>query len=347
MRYMNTSVFVVMPTWNGAKELSGAISAVLAQSYKDFTLIVVDNGSTDDSRAIIDGFEKKDGRVKSIYLSKNYGYTGGMNAGLEYALGHKAMYVAGCNNDAKPHQDWLKHLVSFLVNNKTYGVAACKLLLGDGKTIDSTGEQYTSWGLSYSRGRNERTGNQYDDDIDIFGASGGASLYRASMLKQVGLFDRDFFAYYEDTDLSFRTQLAGWKIGFVPESIVYHEQGTTAARMPSGFTTYQTMKNLPFVLWKNLPLSCLIRVLPRFALAYWLFFASALQRGQGGQALRGWFMSILLLPRKLIERRRIQSRRKVSVAYMWGMMVHDLPPNASRLRALHRAWGKLSKGGGA
>lgn len=338
---MKTNVYVVIPNVNGAEDLSGAIEAVLAQSYKDLTLVVVDNGSTDNSRKIIESYQQKDLRVKSIYLKKNYGFTGGMNPGLKLAIAEKAAYAAGCNNDATPHRDWLKHLVAFLDKHPNYGIATCKMLRADGKTLDSTGEGYSVWGLPYPRGRDEPAGDQYDNQTAIFGASGGASLYRVKMLAQVGVFDQDFFAYNEDVDLSFRAQLQGWKVGFVPESIVYHVQGKTTSRLGNGFTAYQTMKNLPFVVWKNLPARYLWRVVPRLAIAQCLFFASAVQRGQGWPALKGWLVSSLLLPKKLLQRYHIQRRRTVQPRYIWTILLHDLPPNAYRLRTLRTWWWRI------
>lgn len=340
---MRNAVFVVIPNWNGAKDLPGAIEAVLAQSYKNVILVVVDNGSVDESRTVIESYQKKDSRVRVIYNDKNYGYTGGMNPGLELAISEGATYVAGCNNDAKPHKDWLKYLVQFLDKHPGYGTAACKLLHADGKTIDSTGDQYSVWGLPYPRGRDEAAGKQYDEQTEIFGASGGASLYRVSMLKKIGVFDQDFFAYYEDIDLSFRAQLAGWKVAFVPESIVYHEQSKTTKRMASGFTTYQYMKNLPMVLIKNVPGRLLWRVFPRFVLAYSIFFVNAFfKHHQGWSAIRGFGKGLFLLPKKVVERCRIQKARKVSPHYIWSLFLHDLPPNARKLKRLRAFWWKLT-----
>lgn len=338
---MKHKVYVVIPNLNGAQELPRSVDAVLAQSLRDFKLVIVDNGSTDQSRHIIEAYKKKDPRVAAIYRNKNYGYTGGMNPGLKMAIQDGADYAAGCNNDAKPHKDWLKYLVQFLDANKAYGTAACALLHADGKTYDSTADEYTIWGLPYPRGRGEPVKGQYDHNTDVFGASGGASLYRVAMLKEVGLFDQDFFAYYEDIDLSFRAQLAGWKVGFVPQAIVYHKQGATTNRLPSGFTTYQTMKNLPLVLVKDVPGGIFWRVAPRLLLAHILFGLSAVARGQGGAALKGWFVGLLLLPKKIIERGRIQRGRKVKPTYIWSKMLPDLPPNAAKLRALRAWWWKL------
>lgn len=335
-------VFVVIPNYNGADDLTKAVDSVLAQSYAMFNLIIVDNASSDGSREIIERYCQKDQRVRGMFLGKNYGYTGGVNPGLQAAINEGAVYAAPFNNDAAADKHWLKHLVEFLDAHDEYGAAACNLLHLDGKTFDSTGDQYSSWGLPYPRGRDEPVSKKYEQDADIFGASGGASLYRVAMLEQIGLFDQDFFAYYEDIDLSFRAQLAGWKVRYVPSSIVYHAQGVTSARIGNGFTTYQYMKNLPWVILKDLPLSMWPKVLPRFLLAYAMSFANAtFKKGNGWPALRGLGKSLLLTPKKLGERRHIQHGKKVSNAYIWGLFLHDLPPNAHKLRAIRARWQKM------
>lgn len=338
---MKKRVFVVIPNYNGADMLAPAIESVLNQSYKDLTLVIVDNGSHDGSKAIMEAYAKKDTRVRNIYREKNYGYTGGVNPGMELAIQEGADYVAPFNNDAIAHKDWLKHLAAFLDEHPAYGIAACNLLHADGKTYDSTGDQYSIWGLPYPRDRDLPV-RTHDNGGDIFGASGGASMYRVSMLQKIGLFDQDFFAYYEDIDLSFRAQLAGWKVRFVPDSIVYHKQSVTSNAMPSGFTTYQYMKNLPLVIVKDMPASLAWRVYPRFALGYSMSFLNALVRsGNGWPALKGFGKSIALTPKKLIERRRIQKHRTVTPDYIWSLFLHDLPPNAHKLRAIRGVWWRL------
>jgi GT2 family glycosyltransferase len=348
---MQKSVFVIIPNWNGAEDLPSAIDSVLAQSHTNLTLVMVDNGSTDESRTIIEAYQAKDDRVKSIFRDKNYGYTGGVNPGIEQALQKGAAYIAPFNNDAHADKDWLKHLVAFLEDHPSYGIAACTILHADGQTIDSTADQYTIWGLPFPRGRDEKVSDRYDQQTDIFGASGGASMYRADMLKAIGPFDQDFFAYYEDIDLSFRAQLAGWKVGFVPRSVVYHQQGKTSARLAnreaadrsvSPFITEQYMRNLPFIIVKDMPAGLLHRVLPRFVLAYTIFFVRAIAAGRGKAAFKGNLTFWAKLPRKLAARRAIQKTRKVSNAYLWSLFVHDLPPGAHKLRTLRSAWRKLT-----
>ncbi|HSX29872.1 MAG TPA: glycosyltransferase family 2 protein [Candidatus Saccharimonadales bacterium] len=347
---MKNHIVVIIPNLNGETRLAAAIESVLGQSYRNLSLVIVDNASTDDSRAIIERYKKKDSRVSSIYREKNYGFTGGVNPGIDAAISQGAIYAAPFNNDAIADKDWAKHLAHFLDTHEDYGIAACSILHSDGKTIDSTADQYTVWGIPFPRGRDEPAANRYGLTADIFGASGGASMYRVSMLKEIGGFDQDFFAYYEDIDLSFRAQLAGWKVRFVPEAVVYHEQGKTSAqlskrqtsgRVATEFTTKQYMKNLPYILVKDMPLKLLVRVLPRFVLAYTLFFIKSFPEGRGGGALAGVSQFWLHLPKKLIERGYIQKNRTVSNQYLWSLFIHDLPPNAYKLRRLRSLWWKI------
>lgn len=348
---MKKDVFVVIPNYNGAEDLEKSVDSVLGQSFKAFDLIIVDNGSTDNSRKIIESYEAKDKRVRHIYRDKNYGYTGGVNPGFDLAIKEDVRFVAPFNNDAWADKDWLKYLVEFLEHNPTHGIATCTILHGDGKTIDSTADQYTIWGVPYPRGRDEPATSRYDSDTEIFGASGGASLYRVNMLQKIGTFDQDFFAYYEDIDLSFRAQLAGYKVAFVPTSVVYHEQGKTAARIAgraaadrsaSPFTTEQFMKNLPFILVKDIPVGLLWRVLPRFVLVYTIFFLKAFTDGRGWGALKGLLTFWRKLPLKLRQRRQIQKQRTVSNEYVWNLLIHDLPPNAHKLRKLRSLWWRFT-----
>lgn len=327
---------VVIPNLNGGKELLAAVESLHRQTLMPH-IIVVDNASTDDS---IDAILKNFPDLEIILNNKNYGYAGGVNPGFRRAIELGATYAAPFNDDAIADPNWLKHLVEFLEAHPSYGAASCKVLKEDGKTLDSTGDYLTSWGLPYPRGRGEADAGQYDAMQDIFAASGAASLFRVSALKTVGFFDEDFFAYYEDVDLGFRMQLAGWKVGFVPKSKVFHKIGMTSGRM-RGFTTLQTMKNEPLILWKNLSTLQLLRVWPRFCLAYTLFFWRAVSRGQGWAALKGVLLSLVLGIKKIPERAHIRSHKTVSDTYIWSIMVHDLPPNAHALRRLRKAWWKV------
>jgi GT2 family glycosyltransferase len=242
-------------------------------------------------------------------------------------------YTALLNNDAVVHKDWLKHLAAALDGNTELGAAASKLLSADKKHIDSTGDFYTTWGLPFNRQRDEPASQAVDTPGFVFGPCAGAALYRMTMFDEVGLFDEDFFAYHEDADLHFRMQLYGWKAWYVPSAEVYHQTGSTSGKI-KGFTTYQTFKNYPLLFWKNVPLRLLPGIFIRFKIAYFAIYASSLMGGRGLPATKGFLRMLTLFPKKLTQRWHIQKNRKASVAYINSILIHDLPPNADKLRRL-------------
>jgi GT2 family glycosyltransferase len=329
-------IVVVIPSWNHKDGLGSCIDSVLAGSVVPH-LIVVDNGSSDGSADFV---AEKYPQVELIRHTVNKGYAGGVNPGFRRAIELGASYVAPFNNDAIADKDWLKNLADYLDAHGDIGIAACKVLSSDGSHLDTTGDLYTNWGLPYPRGRGEADNGQYDSSTDVFGASGAASLYRVSMLAEIGVLDEDFFAYYEDVDLSFRAQLAGYKVAYVPGSRVYHEMNVTGNRI-KGLFTYQTIKNYTWIFYKDVPASLMLGIGIRLWLAQILFIGRAITRGNGWYAIKGVAVSHALLPRKLAERRRIQSKRKVSPSYIWSIITHDLPPNAANLRRIRGAWWKL------
>ena len=109
------------------------------------------------------------------------------------------------------------------------------------------------------------------------------------------MFDEDFFMYYEDVDLSFRAQLAGWKVRFTPKAIAYHKVGASSKKVP-GLAVYNTFKNLPLVFIKNVPGKLFWYIGIRFLLTYWLIFASAIRHGNGWPAFKGALASIIHKP---------------------------------------------------
>jgi GT2 family glycosyltransferase len=329
--------YVVIPNWNGAADLAKCIDSLLTQSVQA-KIVVVDNGSTDES---LDILKSNYSEVGIVSLQKNHGFAGGVNAGIEMSMNEGADCIALFNNDATGDKNWLKNLIDCLDKNPKAGIVTSKIVSSNNKLIDSTGDIYTVWGLPFPRGRGEPISDKYDQDQTIFGASGGASIYRTTMFRQIGLFDEDFFAYYEDVDLSFRAQLAGWKVMYEPKAVAYHQISATSSKI-KGFATYHTFKNLPCLMWKNVPTRLMLRVFPRFVFAYFMIWGSAILRGEVWSSSRGVLMSILLWPKKLIQRFTIQKSRKTSIAYIDSIITHDLPPNAHKLRELRKRWRNIT-----
>lgn len=322
-------IAVVIPNWNGKDRLKNCLDAVSSQTLKPL-IIVVDNGSTDGSLEYI---EKNYPKVDIVRHLDNLGFAGGVNSGIKRAKKLGMTYIALLNNDAIPDNNWLKELYGTLNSDKKLGSVACLMVSGDGEKIDSTGDFYTTWGLTFARQRDEPLQRALQKEDYVFGASAGAALYRIEALEDVGMFDEDFFAYYEDTDLNFRLQLAGWRSKYNPRAVVLHEKGSTSSKI-KGFTTFQTFKNLPLLFWKNVPLKLLPKMFVRFHFAYLIIFLSSLISGNGWPAIKGVFRMVLLIPNKLYTRRKIQKSREVTPEYIDSVLVHDLPPSAERLRRL-------------
>lgn len=312
--------YIVVPNWNGADYLQQCIKSLLNQSIKA-TIVVVENGSVDKSDEILASFGNK---ITVLKQSVNLGFAGGVNVGIDYALKNCADYVALFNNDAVADKNWLKELLTTAKTNNA-GIVTSKFKKIGTDTLDSTGDFYTIYGLPFPRGRGKRDKGQYDSKTEIFGASGGASLYSVSMLKDIGLFDEDYFAYFEDVDISFRAQLAGWKIYYAPRAIAYHHIGGTSGKV-SGFTTYQTAKNFWFVYTKNMPSYLYFKYLPLACYWYSRMFAARLVKGGSIPFIKGWLAGLLLFPKKLSQRFIIQKHRTVSVAHIDSILYHDRPP---------------------
>src|SRR5690606_23861242 len=153
----------------------------------------------------------------------------GVNDGIHHAIKRKAKLVALFNNDAVADSRWLAQLVSRMESDEQLGIVTCKFLRSDRTTLDSAGEQYSVWGVPFPKGRDELDDGLYNESFYVFVATGGAILYRVSALKDVGFFDEKYFAYYEDVDLSFRMQLAGWRVFYDPSALAYHALSATSS----------------------------------------------------------------------------------------------------------------------
>lgn len=331
-----TSILIVVLNWNGIDDTEKCIDSLLQQTYKNYRVLIVDNGSVDDSVPRLNTLAKKHSDKISILKNpKNYGFAGGVNTGIRYAIKEGFDAVALFNNDAVADPKWLENLEKHLTN-KTAAVTGL-LLHSDGKTIDSTGDFYSSWGIGFPRNRDTATKNAPESG-EVFSASGGASLYNLKALKKIGLFDETFFAYYEDTDISFRAQLAGYKIFYTKDAVAYHAQGASSSKVP-GFTVYQTFKNLPLLFWKNVPTRLLIKVGARFLLLYVLIFANAVKKGSGWPALKGVLASIgYFWTSALWKRLKIQHNKKVSAKHIWSLFYHDLPHEQTGMRRFRDAF---------
>lgn len=325
---MKTNIAVVIPNWNGKQYLKNCVDSLMGQSIKA-NIIVVDNGSVDGSNEYV---EQNYPQIKLIKLTSNHGFTGGVNVGIKEAIKTNQEFVALFNNDAIADKNWLEDLVTAMGDHKKVGIVTGKFMRNDKKHLDSTGDFLTTRGLPFPRGRNEVDKGQYDNSNYVFGATGGASLYRVRMLKQIGLFDEKFFAYFEDVDISFRAQLAGWKVYYEPKAIAYHEVGGTSSKLGS-FSRYHSTKNFHLLFLKNMPGILFWKYFPLAVLQSFRMAVGSIIHGQYFTHLRGYCAAVVLVPHCLKERKKIQKNRKVSTTYIDSILVHGRAPKPDNYKA--------------
>jgi GT2 family glycosyltransferase len=311
---------IIIPNWNGAHHLPVCLDSLRAQTYPRFEVILVDNGSSDGSQALV---AEQYPEVRLLALETNLGLTGGNNAGFREAQGE---ILISLNNDTEADRGFVEALVTALTEQPQAGMAAAKMLLFDRRdTIHSAGDGYGLDGIPFNRGVWQRDAGQYDEPGWIFGGCGGAVAYRRAMLDEVGLFDESFFMYCEDVDLNWRSQLAGWRCWYTPMAVVYHKLSATGG---GPIASYHTGRNTLWVIAKNYPGNLLRRYWSRLLHAQWQISLDALRawRGEAARArLRGQLAGLLGWPRMLEKRRAIQAGRQVPDEYVESLLQDHAP----------------------
>jgi len=245
-------ISVIILNWNGRIHLKECLDSLRYQTYKDFEVIFVDNGSTDNS---VEFVRENFPDVKILTLNKNVGFSKGNNEGIKIA---KSEYIVLLNNDTKVDKYWLEELYKSVCKHTEISFFASKIIYYDEtEKIDSAGDGYAICGAPFKIGHYENKSKHSREKI-IFGACAGASLYRKEMLDDIGLLDEDFFAIYEDGDLNFRAQLKGYKCLFVPSAIVYHK-GSSSIGTLSDFYVYYGQRNVEYVYIKNMPFLLILK----------------------------------------------------------------------------------------
>jgi GT2 family glycosyltransferase len=299
---------VTIATYNGRELLGTVLDSVAKQSFRDFRVVVVDDASTDGTS---DWLAYHWPEIEVIVHPANRGVTATLNTCLRSGRGE---LVALLNNDVELDPNCVAELVRELEANPGAAATAAKLIdFNDRDVIDGAGDVYSWSGQANRRGHGERDVGQYDRAQPIFGACGGAAMYRRSALDAVGLLDEDFFAFYEDVDWSFRAQLQGYSCRYVPTAIAYHIGSATVGQGVTDFMLYQNWRNAIFVVFKDYPLSALLRHGFSFALSQAHNLVWALQTGRARIFLRVWRDVLRSMPTVIRKRREVQRLRTVGV----------------------------------
>lgn len=269
---------IVIPNLNGAGWLRDSIESVWAQTEQDFELIIIDNGSTDESLAIARSYVGRPGYTL-VENQTNTGFSAAVNTGIGLAKGE---YVVLFNNDAFAQPDWLAQLIAMAdAEPRAFAVQSLMIRHFERDICDDAGDYVTLFGWACKRG-DGMYWRRYTKPGRIFSACGGASLYRKSILDEIGLFDELFFAYFEDVDISWRANSLGYKNVYCPTAKCYHICGaTTGAVRYNPFKSIQSGRNSILLPYKNMPILMFILNLLPLAAGYLLKAAMFRLRGFG------------------------------------------------------------------
>lgn len=307
---LSCRVVLVILNWNGRRYLSPCLSSVFAQEFRDFAVVLVDNGSTDGSVELV---RVRFPQVHLIENSENQGFAAANNQAIRASTSE---FVATLNNDTEVDPGWLGALVRAAETDSRIGMCASKMLLaGRREVIDSAGIAVDKAGVIWNRagGSTDRPGAV--DQIPVFGPCAGAALYRRAMLDDIGLFDEDFFAYLEDVDLAWRAQWAGWECIYVPQAAVYHVHSATGIE-GSHFKNRLLGRNKIWLSCKNYPL--LPWYVPLVLVYDLMSVGYAISAGRGPGALQGRIAALSKVPRMLAKRR--QAVRRISSRTMMAKL---------------------------
>jgi GT2 family glycosyltransferase len=297
------AVAVIILNWNGCGHLAACLPALYAQTYQNFETIVVDNGSTDGSQ---EWLREHYPQVQLMENPTNRGFAAANNQAIRTT---RAEYIVLLNNDTVAESGWLEALVAAAESDPTIGMVASKMLLASSPgIIDSAGIAIDRAGIAWGR-----EGGQPDRPaatgapVEVFGASGGAALYRRALLEDIGPFDEAFFAYLEDVDLAWRAQWAGWRCVYAPDAVVWHHHSATGNRIPH-FKSRLLGRNKVWLLAKNYPFPHILWHLPLIFLYELMSLVYAARERRLGSALTGRLAGLRRLP-AVIAQRRTQVRR--------------------------------------
>jgi GT2 family glycosyltransferase len=307
---------VIIVSWNGRRWIDRCLRSVAALDPPAAEVVLVDNGSTDDTVAHV---RRAYPRVTIVALAENTGFAAGNNAGARAAA---SPYLVFLNNDVEVDPSWLGELAAPAARDASVGLVTSRIVYMDRPgVIDSAGDGYLRCGGAFKRlhGQPAQAG---DTPGDVFGACGAACLIRRGLFESLGGFDEDFFMVYEDVDLSYRARLTGARCVYAPRAIVRHE-GSGSIGHVSAQQVFYGQRNLEWAWIKNTPPRLLWRSLPSH-IAYDIAAAVAYaRRGHLGPWLRGKRAAAARWGRMLRKRREIQRAAVADPESLWALMERD------------------------
>lgn len=275
-------VTVIIPNYNGIRFLKDCLEALFSQEDSPaYQVVVVDNGSGDKSLELL---KAQFPQVQVIALSSNTGFCHAVNVGIRAA---KTPYVILLNNDTKVFPRFVRALYDAIeARPRAFAVNAQMVMWDDPDLLDDAGDRYCVLGWAYARGKGKPAA-AYGHPAEIFSACGGASIYRQSILEEIGLFDEAHFAYLEDLDIGWRARIRGYRSYYEPSARVIHYGSASSGSRYNEWKAKMAASNSVYVIAKNMPLLQWIWNLPFLVTGFIIKFLFFCKKGLGEQYWNG------------------------------------------------------------
>ena len=328
---ISPAVSIIVLNWNGERYLGRCLDAILAQTFQDYEVIVLDNASNDGS---VDAVPAHWPTIHLVKFEQNLGFAIGNNRGAKIARGR---WIAFLNNDAFPEPEWLAHLVQSAQQNTEFSFFSSRIMYSEDTNLtQDTGDVYHVSGFAWPRDNNIRVQNAHLQSEEVFSPSAAAALYDREAFLEVAGFDEQFASHYEDVDIGFRLRLRGYRCLYVPEAVVTHV-GSASYGRESDRTVYQVQRNVVWSYLANMPGWLYWKYLPAHLFANLVFLIYYSLRGQWKAAWKAKWHAIRSFPALLRKRNGIQSSRRVSPAEIERVLDHSWFGPFILGRRIHRA----------
>ncbi|MBQ7927686.1 MAG: glycosyltransferase family 2 protein [Methanobrevibacter sp.] len=276
-------VSVVTPNYNGERFLKRFFDSLNEDSEHIGEVIIVDNGSSDNSKDFINANEFNF-PVVLVENSKNRGFAPAVNQGISKA---KHDYIFSLNNDTELKKGSIKNMIDLISSSDDIFSVQAKMLQYNNKDlIDDVGDEYNLLAWTKKTGENHKS-DEYVEVKEIFSSCAGAALYRKSLLEELGMFDDNFFAYMEDVDLAIRSKINGYRNLLCPQAIVYHIGSATSGSRYNEFKVRLAARNNVWVVYKNIPIPLKIINFIFLFLGFFIKYLFFVKKGFGNIYLAG------------------------------------------------------------
>lgn len=266
---------VIIPNLNGMQYLENCLQSLYRCEEEAFPVIIVDNGSTDESVAFI---KRNYPQVQLICFSENRGFCSAVNAGI---IAARTPYVILLNNDTAVERHFVSRLTEAVSRKPCYFSAGAKMVsMKDKDMIDDAGDYYCAFGWAFARGKGKNAAD-YNRPCNIFAACGGAAVYRRDVLLELGLFDEAHFAYLEDIDIGWRARIRGYVNRFEPGAVVRHAGSGFSGSRYNEFKIRLSSRNSVYLIGKNMPPVQILLNLPFLLCGFFIKYIFFAKKGYG------------------------------------------------------------------